>query len=75
MQHERKLIRREHQQLSETRSQAQAAQSAREFVTPEEMLQFDAKQTAVPGGIAERLNRSLANEPPAPRRWWKRWLG
>jgi len=71
MKHEEKF-RQEEQQISETQSQSQAGKTAREFASPEEMLRFDAKQTIVPPGVAERLGRSLQDEPCAPRSWWQR---
>ena len=52
------------------------AQAAREFSGPEELLRFDAAQTAVPPEIAQRLQQSVAQLPPPPARsWWKNLLG
>ncbi len=70
MKYEKKFLPREQQELSETHGELQANQTIREFATPEDVLRFDAKQTLVPDGIAERLGRSLQKEPP--RSWWKR---
>jgi hypothetical protein len=72
MKHEKKFS-QEQQQISET--QSQQTTTAREFASVEELLRHDAKQTAVPPAIAERLNRSLQDEPCPPHSWWQRWLG
>jgi len=73
MKHQNKLVSREHQQQA-AEKQSHLEETAREFASPEEMLRFDAERTRAPGGIAEKLSRSLQNEPCAPRSWWKRWL-
>jgi hypothetical protein len=74
MQHEKKLIQQEQQQVSETQSQTQVTKTTHEFASPEELLRFDAKRTEVPAGIAQRLSGSLENEPVVRRSWWKRWF-
>lgn len=52
------------------------AQAAKEFSNSDELLRFDAAQTAVPPHLAERLKESMANAGPPPRRsWWHRLLG
>lgn len=61
------------QQQNETSPQSQEAASA-EFPSVEEMLRFDAAQTAVPPGVEEKLRRSAA-DVPSPRPWWRRLLG
>jgi hypothetical protein len=71
MKHEKKFSQQEHQ-ASETQARQTTAQ---EFGSVEELLRHDAKQTCVPPAIAQRLNRSLQNEPCPPRSWWRRWLG
>ena len=54
--------------------QAQAV-PVREFASVEELLRHDATATAVPPGIAQRLQKS-AGEIPRPRAaWWKRLFG
>ncbi|MFO1475031.1 MAG: hypothetical protein U1F98_00085 [Verrucomicrobiota bacterium] len=54
-------------------STQQSRSSDREFASPEELLRFDAAQTAVPDSIARRLAESTAREPaPPPLPWWKR---
>jgi hypothetical protein len=70
MKFEKKFSQQE-QQVSE--SQTQASQTIREFALPEDVLRFDAKQTAVPAAVAERLSRSLQRNPPAARPWWRFW--
>lgn len=43
-----------------------------EFATVEDVLRFDASQTKVPGGIAQRLQQSSKDLPAPPRSWWER---
>ena len=50
-------------------------QTAKEFATPEEMLRHDALHTPIPPAVAHRLEQSLANVPPPPKTWWRRWFG
>lgn len=60
-----------------TSGQAHISQSetVREFATPEELLRHDRAQTEVPAAVTERLERSLAAEPPTETKpWWKRLL-
>jgi len=45
---------------------------AREFASPEELLQHDVAQTPVPPAVADRLAHSLRNEPRTERSWWRR---
>ena len=73
MKHEKKFIPQEQQQqVSETQSRQTAG---REFSSVEELLRFDAAQTAVPPEIARRLQKSAANMPPPARPWWKNLFG
>ena len=72
MKHEKKFIPQEQQQVSETQSRQTAG---REFSSVEELLRFDAAQTAVPPEIAQRLQKSAANVPPPARSWWKHLFG
>ncbi|MGA2854145.1 MAG: hypothetical protein ABSE90_08455 [Verrucomicrobiota bacterium] len=63
----------EQEHVAEQQTQAQAA---KEFSNPDELLRFDAAQTAVPSEIAQRLQKSAANIPPPPlRKWWKNLFG
>jgi hypothetical protein len=72
MKYEKKFSQQEQQQVSE--SHTQASQTIREFALPEDVLRFDAKQTAVPENVAQRLSRSLQRNPPPARPWWRRWF-
>ena len=57
-------------------NQQQLAQpTAHEFASVEEMLQHDAIHTPVPPAIGQRLEQSVAQLPPPPRSWWRRFLG
>lgn len=72
MKYEKKFSQQEQQrQVSE--SQTQANQTIHEFALPEDVLRFDAKQTAVPDRVAERLSRSVQRLPPPARPWWQFW--
>ena len=62
----------EQEQLSEVNAQQP---SVREFASTEDLLRHDADQTPVPPEIAERLARSIQNEPKPERSWWRRMLG
>jgi hypothetical protein len=70
MKFEKKFSQQEQQELSE--SKTQSSQTIHEFALPEDMLRFDAKQTAVPETVARRLSSSLQRNPPPARPWWKR---
>jgi hypothetical protein len=72
MKQQKKFESQEQQQVSETQSQQKT--SSREFGSVEELLRHDAKQTTVPPDIAQRLGRSLQNDPPPARSWWRRWF-
>ena len=67
-----KLTSQEQEQLAEVKSQKT---SAREFTSMEELLRHDASQTIVPSRVAERLDRSIQNEPKPTRSWWQRLFG
>jgi hypothetical protein len=68
-----KKFQEQQEQLSEAQLQSsQSAQTIHEFATPEDALRFDAKNTAVPEGIAQRLGRSSHRLPPSSQPWWKR---
>ena len=66
-------FRPEHKQ--EQVEQQLAQNTVREFATTEDLLRFDADQTAVPTAIAERLQKSSADFPKPARSWWKRLFG
>lgn len=56
-------------------AQASRNEEGREFKTVEDLLRYDSEQNPVPGEVAERVNNSLAAEPPRARPWWKRLFG
>jgi negative regulator of sigma E activity len=64
-------------QLEQSIVQEQSVQqqTALEFDTAEEVLRHDAGQTPVPAAVAERLQKSIENEPRPARSWWRRVLG
>jgi hypothetical protein len=72
MKYEKKFRQEEQQEVSE--NQLQSQQTIHDFATPEEMLRYDAKHTSTPDSIAERLSRSVKNQPhlAQPQPWWKR---
>ena len=65
----------EQQQQQHAAEQQTQQQSAREFANAEEMLRYDASQTTVPPGIAQRLQKSTGDLPKPKTAWWKRLLG
>jgi hypothetical protein len=44
-----------------------------EFETPEEMIEYDAKQTELPSELTESIQHAI-DEEPAPRSGWRRKL-
>ena len=70
---EKKSSHLRHREEQEQTSQAQTRQSKDlEFATAEEVLRYDATQTSVPPAVAERLQKSLAQEPKLSISWWQR---
>lgn len=63
------------QELAAHAQGAVERQGPLEFATAEEMIQFDAKNTEVPGTLEQRLRESLAREPRPARSWWQRLFG
>lgn len=65
-----------HTQKQESTSEQQQQQKfeAKEFSSVEEMLHEDSAQTAVPPGIAVKLNESISKLPKPPASWWQRWF-
>lgn len=61
-------------QREETVSQQQNVHDTAtvEFATAEEMIRHDAAQAPVPPAVAERLQKSIAQEPKPERSWWQR---
>ena len=49
--------------------------AAREFSNSDELLRYDAAQTAVPPEIARRLQKSVGAETKPSQPWWRRILG
>ncbi len=64
------------QQQQQAAEQQARRQPALEFATAEELLRYDLQHTAVPDGIAQRLQKSAGDLPPRPKpAWWKRLWG
>ena len=72
MKHRTEQKSQEQEHVAETQSQQTYA---REFTSPEELLQLDAAQTPVPPAVANRLADSLRTEPKPERSWWRRMFG
>ena len=70
---------KQHSKLSQKQEhvveQTAHAHVAKEFTNSDELLRFDAAQTAVPPEIARRLQESAAHLPPPKAVWWKRLFG
>jgi hypothetical protein len=67
----------QHEQHAETQAEmgTEARQtSAHEFASAEAMIEADRELIQVPAKVAERLNRSLAEEPKPAKGWLARWL-
>ena len=64
-----KLSSEQQEQHASEQRQTQA-QTAHEFASAEEVLRYDAAQTVVPPGIAQRLAESSAGIPAPNRPWW-----
>ena len=62
------------QEQHEVQENVAVPPAAREFASPEELLQFAAAQTEVPPGVAERLQETVRKEPKPERGWWQRWF-
>jgi hypothetical protein len=71
-----KLEAREQSQENEQNIAGQTQQqSAREFATTEELLQYDASQTPVPPAVGQRLQESLGSAAPPQKPFWRRLFG
>ena len=65
-----------HEQESAHFQEVSNQSEVKEFATVEELLRYDAEQNPVPAEVAEKLGKSLAAEPAAPRQsWFKKLLG
>jgi hypothetical protein len=73
MKHQTKLSQEQQQQHAAGHQTQQ--QVAREFASAEELLRYDASQTTVPPGIAQRLQKSTGDLPGPKTAWWKRLFG
>jgi hypothetical protein len=72
MKHQTKLSQKT-EQVAEQQTQSNTDKA---FASSDELLRFDAAQTAVPPEIARRLQKSAAEiRPPAARSWWKNVFG
>ena len=45
-----------------------------EFETPEEMIEYDAKQTKLPTELTESIQHSIDKEPKPRSGWWRKWF-
>ena len=71
-----KLQQDQQQEQTITQQHSTTPQSALEFSTAEEAIRHDAAQTALPPAIAERLRKSIEQDPQKPSGpWWKRMFG
>lgn len=72
-----KLRQREVQEQSQPSIQREQAQASQEqkFETVEELLRYDSAQNPVPPTVAEKLNDTLAQEPPPEQSWWQKLFG
>jgi hypothetical protein len=61
---------REEQKNEEIQASGQG--EGNERATVEELLRYDSEQNPVPPGVAERLGRTLENEPKPEKPWYKR---
>ena len=59
----------------QSRSEKSLQQEAREFATVEELLRHDSSGNPVPPEVAERVNQSIAAEPPKGTSWLKKMFG
>ena len=67
---------RQEQRTEQTSAEVQnSAQEGKEFATVEELLRYDSEQNPVPPAVAERLGRSLENEPKQEKPWYRRMFG
>ena len=69
---ERESSQLRHREQQENVHLNHTGQAGREFASVDEMLRYDATQTAVPTGIAVRLQDSISRDPKQPRTFWRR---
>jgi hypothetical protein len=65
----------EQQQEQTAETQTAKTTAPKQFENVEQLLRYDAAQTAIPPEIANRLNRSVEESPPPRRSWWRRIFG
>ena len=69
---ERESSQLRHREQQESVHLNHTGQAGREFASVDEMLRYDATQTVVPTGIAERLQDSIRGDPKLTRSLWRR---
>jgi hypothetical protein len=74
--HNSRLNQHPHEQAHQhQRQQAASETQVIEFANAEEALRYDASQIPVPPRIAERLQKSIQDEPRTTGlSWWRRWF-
>jgi hypothetical protein len=76
MNQQSKFSRQQQQSEHLTGAQQNQQQAGHEFASADEMLRFDAANTAMPVELEQRLKKSAGDLPPAPRRsWWRNLFG
>ena len=68
---ERESSQLRHREQQESVQLNKTGQAGREFASVDELLRYDATQTAVPTGIAVRLQDSISRDPKT-RSFWRR---
>lgn len=74
MKQQNKFKQEQQQQHEQEIEQKAEQQQGRECSSAEELLRFDAGQTAVPAAVAQRLQKSSAEIPRPARSWWQRFF-
>ena len=71
------LRQRQHAEQEQSSAQFQETNQAqvKEFATVDDLLRHDSERNPVPPEVADRLGRSLENEPKAEKPWYKRLFG
>lgn len=75
MKHRTHKLSQEEQEQTATRGESLQHSKPLEFASPEEVLRYDAAHTEVPANVAQRLQKSLADQPPLSQPWWRRFFG
>ena len=65
---------KEHAEVQAEQTAQQRSEPGRQFASAEELLRFDAAQTAVPPQLRERVLRQVEAEKSTRQPWWKRWF-